>query len=465
VPGASPKKATRLLIADDEEGLLFLMADGLRREGYEVEAFPTGEEAYEWLRRETADLLLLDLRLMDLSATELIERLRKEGRDFPFIVVTGHGDERTAVDVMKQGALDYVMKDAGMLELLPSTVRRALNIVERERKLAEANKAIRLREERLQHVIQTALDGFLRFERNGRLLEVNESLCEMLGYAAKDMLGTCIFGSEAVVFQHEMQEHVSKLEPGGAASCFTQLRRKDGAAVEVEVSLRDDQGEIFGFVHDDSEQRRLERKVLEIAFEERRQFGRELHDSLGQQLTALELMTHTLARELKVVAPMQAKAAWKITKYIRRAVTQTREVAHGLSPMAGEGEGLMQALEELAQMAKSTGTQCNFECPQPIKIKDDTIVGHLYRIAQEAITNSLKHAAPKQIALRLTNHGPNIQLAIEDSGRGLPRNKSKRGGMGMQVMQHRARLIGAHLTVHSAPGKGVKVTCSLPKPS
>ncbi len=455
----------RLLIADDEEGLLFLMADGLRREGYEVETFSSGQDAYEWLRREKADLLLLDLKLIDLPATALIDRLRQEGRHFPFIVVTGHGDERTAVDVMKQGALDYVMKDAGMLELLPSVVRRALTVVERERKLIEANEAIRLREERLQYIIQTALDGFLRFERNGRLLEINDALCEMLDYAAEDLIGKSIFGSEAIAHQSEVHEHLSKVEPGGAARCFTQLRRRDGSPVEVEVSMRDDQGEIFGFVHDVSEQRRLERKVLEIAFEERRQFGRELHDNLGQQLTALELMTHTLARELKVLAPVQAKVAWEITKYIRRAVTQTRELAHGLSPMAGEGEGLMHALEELAQMATSTGVACHFKCPQPVKIKDDTVVGNLYRIAQEAITNSLKHAAPKKIQLSLLDQGQEVQLAIEDSGRGLPKGKSQEAGMGMQVMQHRARLIGAHLSIHSAPGKGVRVVCSLPKPS
>jgi PAS domain S-box-containing protein len=465
MPASTAKRATRLLIADDEEGLLFLMADGLRREGYEVETFSTGVEACDWLRRETADLLLLDLKLMDLPAPQLVERLRQEGRDFPFIVVTGHGDERTAADVMRQGALDYVMKDAGMLELLPSIVRRALTVVERERKLVEANESIRVREERLQHVIQTALDGFLRFERNGRLLEINASLCQMLGSDAKGLIGSSIFDSGAIAFQTEVEDHVAKLETGGATTCFTQLRRRDGAGVEVEVSMRDDQGEIVAFVHDVSEQRRLERKVLEIAFEERRQFGRELHDSLGQQLTALEMMTHTLARELKTVAPTQAKTAWEITKYIRRAVTQTREVAHGLSPMAGDGEGLMQALQELAQMAASTGVSCHFRCPQPVRIKNDTIVGHLYRIAQEAITNALKHAAAKSIELHLTNHGPDIQLAIEDTGRGLPKNASRKNGMGMQVMQHRARLIGAQLSVHSAPGKGVKITCSIPKPS
>lgn len=441
------------------------MADGLRREGYEVEAFSSGEEAYIWLEQYRADLLILDLKLTDLPALSLIEKLREAKRDCPFIIVTGHGDERTAVDAMKRGALDYVMKDAGMLELLPSIVRRTLAVVERENRLTQANETIRLREERLQHVIQTALDGFLRFERSGRILEMNEALCALLGLDVGQVVGTSIFDSEVVVFPHEVQEHVTKLAVGGAVKCFTQLQRRDGTPVEVEVSMRDDQGEVFAFIHDISEQRRWERKVLEIAFDERRHFGRELHDGLGQQLTALELMTHTLARELKAVAPKQAKTAWEITKYIRRAVTQTRELAHGLSPVAGDGEGLMHALQQLAEMAKSAGTPCDFECPQPVKIKDETVVGNLYRIAQEAITNSLKHAAPKRIALRLANEGPDIQLAIEDSGRGLPSEKKANGGIGMQVMHHRARTIGAQLHIHSAPGKGVQVICSLRKPS
>ncbi|MDR3401103.1 MAG: response regulator [Chthoniobacter sp.] len=453
-----------MLIADDEEGLLFLMVDGLRREGYEVEGFTSGDEALEWLSRESADLLVLDLKLGDLSAPLLVQRLHAQGRDFPFIIVTGHGDERTAAEVMKQGALDYVMKDAGMLELLPGIVRRALGIVEREKKLDEANEIIRQREERQKHVILTALDGFVRFKRDGEILEVNKALCELLDFAPKELLHRNIFGAEGAVFKQEVRDQVSQIEPGGAVRCFTQLLRRDGRLIEAEVSLREDRGEIFGFVHDISEQRRLEREVLHITMEERHQFGRELHDGLGQQLTALELMTHTLGRELKTAAPELAKSAWEITKYIRRAITQTRELAHGLSPVAAEGEGLMQALQDLAQMTASTGTPCDFECAQPVKIHDPATAGHLYRIAQEAVTNALKHAKPKQIHLRLENRGGAVELTVEDTGRGLPRTNSRKDGMGLQVMHHRARLIGGHLAIHSISGKGTQIVCSLPKP-
>jgi PAS domain S-box-containing protein len=460
--GAS--KPHRLLIADDEEGLLYLMVDGLKREGYEVKGFTTGEEALKWLKEEPADLLLLDLKLGDLPAPDLVDRLRKAGRDLPFIIVTGHGDERTAVEVMKQGALDYVMKDAGMLDLLPGIIRRALTVVEREKKLIEANETIRVREERHKHVIQTALDGFVRFTKDGRILEVNKALCDLLDLTATDLLDRNVFDAEGPAFKQEVRQHVSELKSGQAVRCFTQLLGRDGNFIEAEVSLRDHGGEIFGFVHDISEQRRLEREVLEVAMEERHQFGRELHDGLGQQLTALEMMTHALACELKTAAPKQATTAWDIARSIRRAVTQTRELAHGLSPVAEEGEGLMQALQELARMTTATGTSCEFACERPVKINDTAVAGHLYRIAQEAVTNALKHAKATQIQIRLENQGPNIELSIEDNGKGFPQKKSSKGGMGLQVMHHRSRLIGGHLTLHSIAGKGVRVVCSVRNP-
>jgi two-component system, LuxR family, sensor kinase FixL len=462
VTPAAPHSSPRLLVADDDEGLLFLMLDALRREGWDVEGFASGGEALEWLHGHSADLLLLDLKLADLSALQLVARLRESGHHFPFIIVTGHGDERTAVEAMKQGALDYVMKDAGMLELLPGVVRRTLAVVERERRLAEADSIIRKREERHEHVIQTALDGFVRFERTGRLLEVNQALCDLLGYAPEELLRKSVFDAHGTAFREEMKNHVGRVEQHGSARCFTRLLRADGTDVEVEISLRCEDDELFGFVHDISTQLRLERELQQITLNERRRFGNELHDGLGQQLTAIELMTHTLARELKSPAPTQAKAAFEITTYIRRAITQTRELAHGLLPIAAEAEGLMNSLQELARMTLLAGKSCDFQCQRAVQIGDSAVASHLYRIAQEAVTNALKHAEAQNIHLRLEDRGAFIELTIEDDGRGLPRRKSSSGGMGLQVMQHRARLIGGHLEIESHPDKGVRIICSLP---
>lgn len=455
----------RLLVADDEEGLLFLMVDALRREGWDVEGFPSGEEALEWLGSHPADLLLLDLKLANFSALELVGRLRESGRNIPFIIVTGHGDERTAVEAMKHGALDYVMKDAGMLDLLPGIVRRALGVVERERKLVEANETVRLSKQRHEHVIQTALDGFVRFDRQGNVLEVNKALCELLGQPAEVLLQKNVFDAAGTALREDLRPQVERLESHGASHCFSRLARRDGTEIEVEISLRREDDELFGFVHDISAQRRLERQMQQITLDERRRFGQELHDGLGQQLTAIELMMHTLARELKAPAPAQAKVAFEITNFLRRAITQTREIAHGLSPVAEEGEGLMNALQELARMTTLAGVACDFYCSEAVKIDDPGVASHLHRIAQEGVTNALKHAKARKIGLFLSDNHSMLELSIQDDGKGMPRRKAPNGGMGLQVMQHRALLIGGQLAIDSQSGKGVRIVCSLPKPT
>jgi len=462
VAARSSNPTPRLLVVDDEEGLLFLMTDALRREGYEVEGFDSGARALEWLVRETPDLLVLDLKLGDVSAPKLLERLGEKGRQFPFIIVTGHGDERTAVEMMKRGALDYVMKDAGMLELLPSIVRRALSVIERERRLAEATEAVRLREERQRTIIQTALDGFVRFDARWRLIEVNGALCDLLGFSTEELLHTSLFDIKAMLVPEEFQNRLSRIHKG-FVRFFTRLKRYDETLFDVEVSLRADGDEIFGFVHDVSEQRRLEREVLQIGEEERHRFGCELHDNLGQQLTALDLMSATLARELKTIAPTQAKSANDIAEHARKLIAQTRQLAHGLAPVTLEAEGLRAALSDLARATAATGIPCKFECVASSDLPDLATATHLYRIAQEAVNNALRHARASRIILRLTNHDGSIELSIRDNGRGLAASHARKQGMGLRVIHHRARLIGAQLHVYSKPKGGVRVVCTLPK--
>jgi PAS domain S-box-containing protein len=458
------QSAARILVVDDEEGLLFLMSDVLRREGYDVVGFDNGAEALEWLARETPDLLVLDLKLGDVSAPTLLQRLREQGRQFPFIIVTGHGDERTAVEMMKQGAIDYVMKDAGMLELLPGIVRRALDLADRERHLAEARAAIQRREERHQKIIHTTTDGFARFDRGGHLLEVNSALCELLGYTPEELMQRTLANPDGP-FNDDVSERVQHLAANGFARCFTSLMRRDKNAVEVGISMRAHDREVFCFVHDLSGQRRLEREVLEISEDERRRFGRELHDGLGQQLTALELMSHTLARELKLAGSPSAKSAEEISKHTRRAITQTRRLAHGLAPVALEAEGLMAALNDLMHLTRAAGVACEFECDRPVHVNDPAAATHLFRIAQEALNNALKHAKADQIVLCLQETAACVELTIEDNGRGLPRERSAKPGIGMQVMQYRTRLIGGTLRVESKPRKGVRIVCAWPKHS
>ncbi len=464
MPLSGPSPEAQLLVADDEEGLRYLMIEVLEREGYVVAGVESGAAAVEWLAKHRADLLLLDLKLADMGAPKVVEKLRARGLEVPFIVITGHGDERTAVDIMRQGALDYVMKESGLLDLLPTVVRRALGVVERDRKLQEAHAAIAERERRYQSVIQTALDGFVSFNAAWRITDVNRAVSDLLGYSREELLEMQVVDLDGMMLPPEIEAVFSRLKHQGRERFFTRLRRKDGGLVEVDVSMHADQWHCFCFIHDISEQRRLEREVLAISEDERRRFGRELHDGLGQELTALELMSHTLARKLASTNPEMAGLAEEIAAYTRNAVSQSRRLAHGLAPVRLESEGLMAALNDLAYITDRAGTSCDFKCDAPVTMDDLGIATNLYRIAQEAVCNSLKYAGAKHIVLALKERGANLEMSVSDDGFGFPENKPKRPGMGLEVMGHRARLMGGKLEIESTPGQGVRIVCTVPRP-
>lgn len=342
-------KTPLILVVDDDEGLLILMAEAFRKEGCQVVTANSGAAAIGCLRKQKLDLMLLDLKMRDVGGQALIERMKQEGLLVPFVVVTGQGDERIAVEVMKQGALDYVMKDSGLFDRLPLVARRALEALERNRALAAA----------------------------------------------------------------------------------------------------------------EADRRRLEQEILEVSEREQQRIGEDLHDGLGQQLTAIEMLCAGLKTDV-VSQPKLSKQVERIAHSIREAITLVRLVARGLAPENDDPDALHVSLIALVELTNSLGAvKCRLECPKPILLSDHAKAVPLYRIAQEAVNNALKHSGASEVVVRLAQSEDGLKLQISDNGGGL--KKTKGDGMGLQVMKHRASSIGAQLTVEAKPGRGVTVTCTLPK--
>ena len=206
----------------------------------------------------------------------------------------------------------------------------------------------------------------------------------------------------------------------------------------------------------------LERQILEISEREQRKFGHDLHDGLGQRLTGLEMLSHGLAKDLKGHAPVLAKQARRLNLELRETVTQARLISHGLAPVPLEGDGLMHGLSELAaSTSRIPGVKCKFLCNPPVCIQDVTTATHLYRIAQEAVNNALKHGRARKIDITLTERADGLELSVENNGRAMPAAKTANNGIGLNVMRYRAELIGASLSVKSGARKGVRVSCTL----
>ena len=203
----------------------------------------------------------------------------------------------------------------------------------------------------------------------------------------------------------------------------------------------------------------LEREVLEASERERRRIGHELHDGLGQRLTAASLALNALHD----LAPEPTARVAEISRSLRGAIAETRHLSHGLAPVPLEEHGLTDAL---AEMAESTGREgairVIFECPEPIRITKPEAGIHLFRIAQEAVHNALKHATPGEIRIGLERHGDALQLEVEDDGTGLPEPLRPSAGIGLRVMHHRAELLGGTLEIGASPAGGTLVRCRCP---
>ncbi|MBN8422110.1 MAG: response regulator [Verrucomicrobia bacterium] len=349
---ASPAPLT-ILVVDDDPGLTRLIERALRRDGFHTAAVGSGQEATQWLRQHRADLLLLDLKLPDMEGPALIESMLSMGRSVPFIIITGQGDERVAVDMMKRGALDYLVKDVNFIEFVPTVVRRALSQLDQKQRLA---------------------------------------------------------ASEA-------------------------------------------------------DRQRLEQEILQISEREQQRIGRDLHDDLGQQLAGLSIMATMLGRSLASRAAPEVAAATQISEILKKTVAMTRSLARGLHPVAAEPDGLMSALHDLAARTTSLfQIDCQFESAPSVQLDDNTAATHLYRIAQEAVSNAVKHGHAQHVRISLSATAEALTLAVKDDGCGISTPDPHQQGMGLRIMHYRAGMIGAALRIEKQPSGGTRVSCTLPRP-
>ena len=214
------------------------------------------------------------------------------------------------------------------------------------------------------------------------------------------------------------------------------------------------------------ERQQLEALVLSISEREQQRIGQDLHDGLCQQLTGIKFRNRLLEQKLAKRGLAEAADAHAIEGLLNQAVEQARNQAHGLNPVRLEADGLMAALQELASSISGLfGIECICETREMVLLQNPGVAIHLYRIAQEAITNAIKHGKATEVRLQLAEQDNHLQLTIRDNGIGFSPKTKQNGGMGLHVMNYRARTIGGVLEVKSEKrGNGTTVTCLLPSP-
>ncbi|MBI5685919.1 MAG: CHASE3 domain-containing protein [Verrucomicrobia bacterium] len=206
---------------------------------------------------------------------------------------------------------------------------------------------------------------------------------------------------------------------------------------------------------------RLEKEVMEISEREQRRIGRDLHDGLCQRLTGIALFNRSLQQKLAAKSVAEADEARRVTELINSSIEEARRLTHGLQPVPDEPTGLMIALRELAASTQSLSKlACHLDCPETVTVPDRIAATHLYRIAQEALHNALRHAKASSIVIALRADENTVTLTVSDDGCGLPEHRPRKG-LGLDIMDYRASAIGATLAVRRGEKRGTVVCCAL----
>jgi len=201
--------------------------------------------------------------------------------------------------------------------------------------------------------------------------------------------------------------------------------------------------------------------VAEISDREQRRIGQDLHDTLCQQLVSIAFASELLREKLERCKLAEAAQAGHITEMVNDGITQARHLARGLYPVRLEMEGLASGLEELAETTQlRNAVSCRFSCEEQILIHDTVAGNNLYRIAQEAVNNALKHGHCSHISIGLGAVDDEVILTVKDDGVGFPAGMKSSAGMGLHIMNYRAKMIGASLDIRRGTEGGTIVLCS-----
>jgi two-component system sensor kinase FixL len=360
-----------------------------------------------------------------------------------------------------------------------ANLRRTLDELEfrvqaRTAELRASNDKLRESEERFRLMVEGVSDyAIIMLDSRGDVVSWNAGAQRILGWDQDEILGRpyCLFFPDRLAALDQCRQQLLRAEQASRHEDEGWRIRKDGSRFWAEVfttPVRSDDGKLRGFAQvtrDVSQLRELERQILDISENEHRRIGHDLHDGLGQELTGLAFFSQNLAAKLSTADRPEANEARRLAALTARAVEQTRELAHGFSPVELGPEGLTMALSALAERINDLSPlRCRFEYSSDAVVDDDVVALQLYRIAQEALNNAVRHSQGKSAAVSLVRRGSDIILTVRDDGVGLPADLSPvaRPGMGINLMRYRARTIRAVLDVIAAEPSGTQIICAWP---
>lgn len=463
-----------VLIVEDAEDDALLLVRELRRGGYE----PRWERVETWAAMQDAlmqqrwDLIIADYALPRFSAPEALRLLQQRGLDLPFIIVSGAIGEETAVAAMRAGAHDYLLK--GQLARLSPAVERELREAgaRSARKCGEA--ALHESEERFRTIFEEALIGMVVVGLDDQVLKVNKAFCEMLGYTEQE-LTTLTFAAlihpddvakdlrlAKQIFSHELTTYSLERR-------FIRKNREILWATFTATVIRDRERQILyrlSMIANITDRKRAE-LLLEA---ERRRVAYELHDGLAQVVASTHQHLQAFAKHYHPRTPKARQALDQVLRLAQHASKEVRRTIAGLRPTVLDAVGLATALHLQLEELRLAGWEITYEQALGSERLPPAIETALFGVAQEALSNSRKHAGKTRLRLALERQSEAVRLEVQDWGRGFQPSvlwdTAEPGErVGLLGMRERVALLDGDCSIHSQPGAGTLVVVVLPLPT
>jgi PAS domain S-box-containing protein len=326
-----------------------------------------------------------------------------------------------------------------------------------------AEDALCWSEERFRTLMENAPDAYLVLTTDGVIRDVNPKACKAVGRSRAEVIGMPITG---FLDSNELAGKPlqwNRLKRGETVSETRLIKRDDGRYTIFEAHATPlSDGHVMVIARDITDRRRLEKEVANASRREREAIGRDLHDSLGQQLSGLSYLCAALSQQLASKGAPEAQDANRIAQLLGESASQTRQIAQGLCLVNLTSCGLFQALYNLAEYASSVfGVNCRFLADGEDSIPRSATASNLYLIAQEATRNAVRHGQARRVDIELQTCLERGILLIRDDGHGFPTPPPPDPGMGLRIMQYRAEIIDGLLEVNSTP-TGTTVKCVFP---
>ena len=475
------KKRLRLLLCEDMETDAEMIIRQLEKASYEIffERVETAEDFKMLLYKQEWDIIISDFRIPGFGGPEALSILKQSGMDIPFVLVSGTIGEEIAVNMMKAGANDYLMKDS--LIRLSEVVKREILEADYRKERKAVAELVKANEEKYHAVIDNSLLAIFLAPPGGTIMESNKAASELFGYTEAEFkkLGRnqLLDTSDPVLIEKIRErdatgsmsgECIGIKKNGERFFCeissviFKDIHGQDlSCSMLADISLR--KNAELKLVDTNNELKTLSKYLKDVREHERKHISREIHDQLGQLASALKIEIDWLNMNLSHPEQKVKSRIDHALSIIKVMINTTRKIATALRPSIIDELGLCESLKwQCTEFKKLSGIDCEFICDYQDEAMPLEIRTELFRICQESLTNVIRHANAKKVKVHLRNLEDGLEVSINDNGKGFDPNQ-KSTHIGLLGLRERALSIDGDLHIESEPGKGTTIRVIIPK--